>query len=88
MRRAYGLSQRLANRQDWPSDLTQCRSLPEVKAFRATLAFDAGPALVLLHHARMVLRASEESVLEDSDRRDVQEAYDLLLAITSDLWDG
>jgi hypothetical protein len=36
----------------------------------------------------MVLRASEESVSEESDRRDVQAAYDLLLAITSELWDG
>ncbi|HLZ31583.1 MAG TPA: DUF2254 domain-containing protein [Chloroflexota bacterium] len=42
----------------------------------------------LLHHARILLRASEESVSEESDQRDVQAAFDLLLAITSDLWDG
>ncbi len=38
MRRAYTLAQRLANQQDLPTDLTKCRTLPEVKAFRAALA--------------------------------------------------
>src|SRR5713226_397851 len=47
-----------------------------------------GQREVVLHHARMVLSASEESVREESDRRDVQAAYDLLLAISSDMWDG
>jgi uncharacterized membrane protein len=42
----------------------------------------------VLHHARMLLRASDESVSEESDRRDVQAAYDVLLAITSDMWEG
>jgi len=43
---------------------------------------------VILQHARMVLSASEESVGEESDRRDVQAAYDLLLAASNDMWDG
>jgi uncharacterized membrane protein len=47
-----------------------------------------GQREVVLHHAQMVLWASNESVGEESDRRDVQTAYDLLLAITSDMWDG
>jgi HEAT repeats len=64
MRRAHGLSQRLASRQDWPADLTQCRSLPEVKAFRATLAYDAAPALALLHHPRIEVRVAALSALE------------------------
>jgi len=42
----------------------------------------------VLHHARILLSASEDSVAEESDRRDVQAAYDLLLAISSDLWEG
>jgi hypothetical protein len=42
---------------------------------------------MVLHHARMVLGASEASVGEESDRRDVRAAYDVLLAITSDMWD-
>jgi hypothetical protein len=50
LRRAHTLAQRLAHRQDWPADLLQCRSLPEVKAFRAALAQDASPALALLQH--------------------------------------
>jgi uncharacterized membrane protein len=53
-----------------------------------TLVSIPGQREVLLHHARMVLRASEESVSEESDRRDVQAAYDVLAAITSELWDG
>jgi hypothetical protein len=64
MRRAHGLSQRLASRQDWPADLAQCRSLPEVKAFRATLVYDAAPALVLLHHPRLEVRVAALSALE------------------------
>ncbi len=43
---------------------------------------------MVLHHAQMVLWASNESVSDESDRRDVQAAYELLLAITSDMWEG
>jgi len=53
-----------------------------------TLVATPGQREVIQHHARMVLSASEESVREESDRRDVQAAYDLLLAISSDMWDG
>lgn len=64
MRRAQGLAQRLADRHDWPAELAQCRTLPEVKAFRATLAYDAAPALALLQHARMEVRVAALSALE------------------------
>jgi hypothetical protein len=64
MRRANGLASRLANRQDWPGDLLQCRSLPEVKAFRATLAYDAAPALALLQHKRVEVRVAALTALE------------------------
>jgi HEAT repeats len=64
MRRAHGLAQRLANRQDWPAELLQCRSLPEVKAFRATLAFDAAPALAMLQHPRLEVRVAALAALE------------------------
>jgi len=47
-----------------------------------------GQREAVLHHASIVLRASEESVSEESDRRDVQAAYERLLAITNDLWEG
>jgi hypothetical protein len=36
----------------------------------------------------MILWASNESVGEESDRRDVQAAYELLVAISTDLWEG
>src|SRR5438046_1970483 len=41
LRRARLLAQRLADRKDWPADLTACRSLPEVKALREALHVDA-----------------------------------------------
>jgi len=43
---------------------------------------------IVLHHAALVLRASEESVTEESDRRDVRAAYDALISLTSDIWEG
>jgi len=64
LRRAYMLAQGLANRQEWPSDLAACRTLPEVKALRAALAFDAAPALALLHHPRLEVRVAALSALE------------------------
>jgi uncharacterized membrane protein len=47
-----------------------------------------GQRAVILHHAELILRASDESVPEEFDRRDVRAAYDSLLAIASDLWQG
>ena len=64
LRRANLLAQRLANRPDWPADLATCRTLPEVKAFRAALAFDAGPALALLQHPRPEVRVAALAALE------------------------
>lgn len=64
LRRANNLASRLANRQDWPADLLQCRALPEVKAFRATLAFDAAPALAMLQNPRVEVRVAALSALE------------------------
>ena len=43
LRRANLLAQRLARRKEWPTDLAACRTLPEVKAFRAAMGFDAAP---------------------------------------------
>jgi hypothetical protein len=64
MRRAQHLSQRLAERHDWPADLSGCRALPEVKAFRATLAYDATPALAMLQHPRPEVRVAALAALE------------------------
>jgi hypothetical protein len=64
LRRANGLASRLASRQDWPADLLQCRALPEVKAFRATLAYDAAPALALLQNPRLEVRVAALAALE------------------------
>ncbi len=47
-----------------------------------------GQREVILHHAEMILRASEESVPEESDRRDVRAAYDSIVALSSEVWHG
>ncbi|MSQ93925.1 MAG: HEAT repeat domain-containing protein [Gemmataceae bacterium] len=64
LRRAHRLADRLASRQDWPADLSQCRALPEVKAFCAALAHDAAPALVLLQHPRVEVRVAALAALQ------------------------
>jgi HEAT repeat protein len=64
LRRANTLAQRLADRKEWPSDLSACRTLPEVKALRAALGYDAAPALVLLQHPRLEVRVAALAALE------------------------
>jgi HEAT repeats len=64
LRRANLLAQRLANRKEWPADLAGCRSLPEVKALRGVLVYDAAPALILLHHPRPEVRVAALAALE------------------------
>ncbi len=64
LRRAQVLAQRLAARKDWPANLADCRSLPEVKALREALHADASPALALLQHPRAQVRAAALAALE------------------------
>jgi hypothetical protein len=63
-RRANLLAQRLAQRKDWPLELADCRTLPEVKAFREALAYDATPALNLLQDPRPQVRLAALAALE------------------------
>ena len=64
LRWANILAHRLARRKDWPNDLAACRTLPEVKAFRAAVGFDAAPALALLSHPRIEVRVAALAALE------------------------
>ncbi len=64
LRRANLLAHRLAERKDWPGDLAGCRALPEVKALRAALGYDAAPALALLNDARPEVRVAALAALE------------------------
>jgi hypothetical protein len=64
IRRAVLLSERLAARRDWPADLALCHGLPEVKALRAAIHFDASPALALLDHPRPEVRVAALAALE------------------------
>jgi HEAT repeat protein len=64
IRRARMLADRLASRKEWPADLAACRTLPEVKAFREALHWDATPALALLRHKRPEVRVAALAALE------------------------
>lgn len=58
------LADRIANRKDWPADLEACRHLPEVKALREAIHYDAAPAFVLLRHQRPQVRIAALGALE------------------------
>jgi uncharacterized membrane protein len=47
-----------------------------------------GQREAVLHHAEMILNASEESVPETSDRQDVRAAYDAVVAMARVAWEG
>ena len=64
MRRARLLADRLAAQRDWPSDLYACRGLPEVKALREAVQFDATPALALLSDPRSQVQVAALAALE------------------------
>ena len=42
----------------------------------------------LLHHARLVLETGDESVREEADRRDIHAAFDTLLVVSNEIWEG
>jgi hypothetical protein len=84
LRRARLLAQRLASRKEWPADLAACRALPEVKALREALHFDATPALSLLHQPRAEVRVAALAALEfRKDWRPGQAEFVLQLAQTA-----
>jgi HEAT repeat protein len=64
LRRARVLAGRLEQRREWPADLAACRGLPEVKALREALHFDATPALSLLKNPRPEVRVAALAALE------------------------
>jgi HEAT repeat protein len=64
LRRAYALAQGLAERTDWPAELGDCRTLPEVKAFRDAVHADGAPAIALLGHSRPQVRVAALAALE------------------------
>lgn len=58
------LADRIANRKDWPPDLEVCRNLPEVKALREAVHYDAAPVFALLRHQRPQVRIAALAALE------------------------
>jgi hypothetical protein len=63
-RRARLLSQKIAQKEDWPSDLNACRDLPITRQFREAIVFDASPAIELLSHRRPEVRMVALTALE------------------------
>jgi len=63
-RRSRLLARRLQERGSWPSRLEACKDLPEVKAFRETLAYEASPALQLINDPRPQVRLAALAALE------------------------
>jgi uncharacterized membrane protein len=53
-----------------------------------TLVASPGQREIVLYHATLVLRAGEASISEESDRRDVRAAYEELITITNEAWEG
>jgi|SRR5579884_99812 len=64
LRRARRLGQQLIQRRDWPSQLSDCRLLPEVATLREALHVDAAPALSLLADPRPEVRVAALAALE------------------------
>ena len=42
----------------------------------------------LLQHARLVLETGDQSVPQAADRHDIQVAYDTLVGVSNDIWEG
>ncbi|MGE3808202.1 MAG: HEAT repeat domain-containing protein [Gemmataceae bacterium] len=64
LRHAYMLAQRLAERKDWPAELDEVRSLPDVKALREALHIDMTPVFTLMNHERPQVRIAALTALE------------------------
>jgi hypothetical protein len=64
LRSARMLAQRLEDRRNWPADLANCRTLPEVKALREAIHNDPVPALALLLQPRPEVRIAALAALE------------------------
>jgi hypothetical protein len=63
VRRARLQVGKLFRRTHWPTDLTLCQSLPEVLELQDAIQNEASPALALLDHARVEIRAAALSAL-------------------------
>lgn len=63
-RHARMMMKKLTQKTDWPANLSECRSVPDVVLFRQTIQFDAGPALDLLDHAHPAVRVAALAALE------------------------
>ena len=64
LRRARKLANRLARRADWPAELADCATVPDVARLREAIYIDASPALGLLANPRPQVRIAALGALE------------------------
>ncbi|MCE9567247.1 MAG: HEAT repeat domain-containing protein [Planctomycetes bacterium] len=64
LRRANKWSRRIANRRAWPTELAECRTVPEAIALRNAMHNEPTPALALLMNARQEVQVAALGALE------------------------
>ncbi|MBA4190056.1 MAG: hypothetical protein C0467_18890 [Planctomycetaceae bacterium] len=64
LRRANKWSRRIANRRAWPTELSECRVIPEVVSLRNAMLTEPSPALALLSNGRVEVQIAALGSLE------------------------
>jgi hypothetical protein len=64
LRHARILAQQLARRAEWPADLNACRQMPEARALRDSIFYEAAPVLPYLKHPCVQVRMVVLGALE------------------------
>ncbi len=83
-RRARRLSEEIASKTDWPHELLRCKDIPEVRAFREAIRYDAGPALNLLEHNHPGVRIAALGALEYRAYWAVGQANEVMRVLETD----
>lgn len=83
-RKARKLAQKIARKTDWPSELLRCKDLPEVKAFKEAIRYDAGPALNLLDHAHPGVRIVALSAMEYRSHWTIGQTNEIMRLLETD----
>lgn len=83
-RRARRLSELISRKTEWPKELLRCKDIPEARAFREAIRYDAGPALNLLEHTHPGVRIAALSALEFRTHWTVGQTNEVMRLLESD----
>jgi len=83
-RRARRLSETIARKTEWPSELLRCKDIPEARQLREAIRYDAGPALNLLEHTHPGVRITALSALEFRNQWVVGQTNEIMRLLESD----